>query len=187
MKDFKTYLFVCTFVAIVALIVGFCLGQRTDAETPPIKILTDTLIVRDTVSVEKPVPVSVRKTDTILVAVKDTVVLRDTAFVVLSREQKYYRGDRYEAWVSGYQPTLDKFNVFTEDRTITNTVYVKQPYSHRIAVFAQTAYCGSLITPVGISYEYSKNRWVAGFNIGYDPINRNPFMAMEARFNIIMR
>lgn len=183
MKDFKTYLFICTFVAIATLIAGFFLGRR-DAQAPPIRTQTDTLVIRDTVSVEKPVPVAVTLMDTILVPVADTIVLHDTTFVVLTREQKYYRGDRYEAWVSGYQPTLDKFNVFTEDRTITNTVYVRQPYSHQIGFFAQAAYCGRFITPVGVKYEYAGKRWTAGASIGYEPINRNAFIGLDARFNL---
>ena len=112
-------------IAIVALGVGILAGWLIrGARSPQTETLvrTDTLTVRDTVFEPFPVPVEVIRTDEILVAVTDTVTVRDTVFMVLDREQKHYRGDDYEAWVSGYRPRLDSIMVFPQTHYITTTV-----------------------------------------------------------------
>ena len=60
------------------------------------------------------------ETDTMLVAVTDTVTVRDTAYVVVEREQRHYHGDDYDAWVSGWRPALDSIMVYPETRYITS-------------------------------------------------------------------
>lgn len=66
------------------------------------------------------------KTDTMLVAVRDTTVIHDTTYIVMDREQKYYKANDYEAWVSGYRPRLDSIWVFPETRYITKEVKVQR-------------------------------------------------------------
>jgi hypothetical protein len=87
-----------------------------DGERPPeAKIETRT----HTVTVEKPRPYEVRVTDTIRVAVRDTVRVHDTLFVSLPRERKVYQDSSYRAVVSGYMPSLDSMTV-----TVTKTSFV---------------------------------------------------------------
>ncbi len=85
--------------------------------TPP-----DTLIIRDTVTVELPVPTLTTIIDTILVVRPDIIVIRDTVYARLPKERKEYSGADYRAVVSGYQPSLDLIQVFPETKTITQTV-----------------------------------------------------------------
>ena len=58
-------------------------------------------------------------TDTLIVAVVDT--LRDTIFVELPRTTRIYEDTDYRAQVSGYEPTLDRIEVFPKTMTVTET------------------------------------------------------------------
>lgn len=111
--------------SIALLAVGILVGWLCRGVKPPqmeFVVNTDTLTVRDTIIERHPVYVTQTKTDTMLVTVRDTTVIHDTTYIVLDREQKYYRGDRYEAWVSGYRPQLDSCRVFPETKYVTKTV-----------------------------------------------------------------
>ena len=127
--DNKQMKFVCY---ILLLILGTAAGMflshiyHTSHPKPETITRTDTLVVRDTIIERHPVYVTQTKTDTMLVAVRDTVTVRDTAYIVIKREQNHYRGDNYEAWVSGYRPRLDSIYVFPETRYITNETQVKR-------------------------------------------------------------
>lgn len=115
--------------SIALLAVGILVGWLCRGVKPPqteFVVNTDTLTVRDTIIERHPVYVTQTKTDTMLVAVRDTTVIHDTTYIVLDREQKYYRGDGYEAWISGYRPRLDSIYVFPETRYITNEIKVKR-------------------------------------------------------------
>ena len=114
-------------VSIIVLVctgfgAGYLLRPSFDKEylQQPV-IRTDTLTVRDTVFERYPVPVTVTKVDTMLVPLYDTLRMRvqDTVYVVLDRQQKYYHGQDWQAWVSGYRPQLDSIRVFPETRYIT--------------------------------------------------------------------
>lgn len=122
---------------------------------------TDTLTIRDTVVERQPVFVTLTKTDTLLIAVRDTVRVRDTSYVIVSREQKHYRSDNYEAWISGYRPALDSIRVFPETKYITTETISVAPRK-RWGIGIQVGYGISLpdgrpqLAPyigVGISYD----------------------------------
>ena len=87
---------------------------------------TDTLTLRDTIRETQPVYVTNTETDTMLVVVTDTVTISDTVYLVLGREQRHYRGDGYEAWVSGYRPQLDSVWVYQETSYFTKEVTVSE-------------------------------------------------------------
>lgn len=50
----------------------------------------------------------------------------DSANVSIPIAQKYYKEDEYEAWVSGYMPSLDSINVYAP-KTVVNH-YEKTPW-----------------------------------------------------------
>ena len=120
----KTVSFVIVFVAVcIGILIGWlCRGNHA----PDINVVTktDTLTIRDTITERYPIYVTRTKTDTMLVQIRDTVTVHDTSYVVLDREQKHYRNEDYEAWVSGYRPALDSIYVFPETRYVTETVQV---------------------------------------------------------------
>lgn len=116
-------------IVIVAIGIGILIGWLCRGFNPPqteFITRTDTLTVRDTITEKHPIYLKQTKTDTMLVAVRDTTVIHDTTYIVMDREQKYYKGNDYEAWVSGYRPRLDSIWVFPETRYITKEVKVQR-------------------------------------------------------------
>lgn len=85
-------------------------------------IVRDTLIIRDTVTIKQPKPAKAEKRDSMLAPVVDTVVIRDTAYIVLPRETKTYGDERYTAVVSGYNPSLDRLEIYLENQVVTKVV-----------------------------------------------------------------
>ena len=122
----------------------------------------DTLVVRDTVRERYPVYVERTVTDTMLVALTDTVRVSDTVYVRLPREQKRYADTNYAAWVSGYRPSLDSIEVYPVTRYVTKTVTKMEDSRKRWGIGIQAGYGigldGGKVTGVpyigiGISYD----------------------------------
>lgn len=120
----------------------------------------DTLVVRDTVRERYPVYVERTVTDTMLVALTDTVRVSDTVYVRLPREQKRYADTNYVAWVSGYRPRLDSIEVYQATRYVTKEIILPGP-ARRWGIGIQAGYgiglAGGKVTGVpyigvGISY-----------------------------------
>lgn len=110
---------IAALLAAVFLLSGYMLGRRTArASEPECIVQVDTLRIRDTLRLEKPVPVEVRIVDTMLVAVSDTVYLS------LPRETKMYGDSTYTAQVSGYRPALDWIEVYPQREVVTRTISV---------------------------------------------------------------
>lgn len=109
------------FWAVVALVFGllcFTMGRRS-VRTPapsPERVRVDTLVVRDTITREKPVCVRAYVRDSIY------IYQRDTLYITLPREVKVYEDSNYRAEISGYEPSLDRIEVYPTTRTITQTV-----------------------------------------------------------------
>ena len=111
------------FLALFA--VTFGLGRYT---AEPVRIVEervqrDTLVIRDTVTHYAPKYIEKHTRDTIRIPIPELV--HDTVAVYLPRETKIYEGARYRAEVSGYQPSLDRIDIFTQSQVITqNTAQV---------------------------------------------------------------
>ncbi|MGM9763373.1 MAG: DUF6808 domain-containing protein [Candidatus Cryptobacteroides sp.] len=157
----KNTLSVIAFVLLLAA--SFAAGRFTAGRKCPDAgdiEKTDTLIIRDTFVERMPVPFAVLRTDTMLVAVRDTVTIRDTAYIVVEREQKHYRGEEYEAWVSGYRPELDSLRVFPRTQIVTKTISASP--RKRWGIGLQVGYgvgisggrvIGSPYIGIGVSYD----------------------------------
>ena len=126
---------VCAIVCI-NLAIGINMERCSNRGGPANAVVADTIVVVDTVCIVQPVvkdSVVVRTiierlpivhADTILTDMCDStnVAPKDSAFVVLDITQQHYKGDTYEAWVSGYKPRLDSIRTFQLTKTIpTNT------------------------------------------------------------------
>ena len=110
-------LVIAALLAALLLLSGYLLGRRAGRASVTAEIVrTDTLRIRDTLLVERPVPVEVRVVDTMLVAVNDTVYLQ------LPREEKVYESGDYRAQVSGYRPELDWIEVYPQTVYVTRNI-----------------------------------------------------------------
>ena len=138
-------------IGVVAGIVGACvaraycpfLGRFSD-----VKVKVDTLYVRDTLRVEKPVFYETRITDTMVVTVTEFEVVHDTAFVTLPREEVEYRDSSYRAVVSGFRPRLEELDIYQKEKivTIQTEKVVTVPEPRRWGVGVQAGYG---LTPAG--------------------------------------
>lgn len=165
MKPGWILLLVAALVAAVSVLswrLGYCSAVPESIEIPK----ADTLIVRDTVTVEYPVPILTTITDTLLVAYPDIVIIHDTTFVQLLKERKEYSGKDYRAVVSGYQPSLDLIQVFPETKVVTRTISVPSRKRSHFALSLQAGYGITIqdnrITPlpyIGAGLSYSLVEW----------------------------
>ena len=156
---------IATLLAALLLLSGYMLGRRAcRAPEPELVIQTDTLRIRDTLLVEKPVPVEVRVVDTMLVAVADTVTVGDTVYLSLPRETKLYGDSTYTAQVSGYRPELDWVEVYPQTEVVTRTIFVDSRKRWGIGLQAgYGAYAAGgqvrLAPYLGIGISYDILRW----------------------------
>ena len=122
---------------------GFCrliVGARRRAESAVHAVRRDTLIIRDTLRVSRPVPVREEVVRYVTVTLPSAPARRDSSSpnssslanigkdsiaaptadhfpdtaqtVVLPITQQVYRDTTYTAWVSGYRPQLDSIEVY---------------------------------------------------------------------------
>ena len=124
-------------------------------------MIADTLVVVDTQIIEKPVLVERTSKEHLLVAVHDTTWIHDTLYVALPMETKTYKGEDYLAEVSGYNPSLDRIEVYPKTVVISKTETTTQsPSLWRYEVTVGLDYemmWGKYITPnVGAEIGYKK-------------------------------
>lgn len=140
MSKYKWYIVMLGVIIILIIAFNIALHRIKVLKSNEGKIIRDTTIIikLDTIKIIKPVYLSEKVVDTLLVPITDTLQINDTLFVALPKTQKYYAKDSlYQAWVSGYKPNLDSIRVFPKTiySTITNTVY-KKPARITIGVTA---------------------------------------------------
>lgn len=150
MKDERKYIVFCLVAFICAAVGGYLAGwdKGRDSGWNEPEIVTDTLITRDTVYIDSPVPVTTIPSGYEMVKIGTVKQLKDRLAALeadadywacnpdtvwlsmpLPIEQKRYGGDGYdyEAAVSGYHPNLDYIKVFPKTVTITTTQTVTKP------------------------------------------------------------
>lgn len=105
-------------IALALLVLAFGLGRYT---AEPVRIVEariqrDTLVIRDTVTHYEPRYIERHTRDTIRIPIPELV--HDTVAVYLPRETKIYEDVNYRAEVSGYQPSLDRIDIFTQSQVV---------------------------------------------------------------------
>ena len=142
---------------IIALILAsYFLGRRTPTEVEIIKRDTVTVVKTDTIRITKVMEIEKKVVDTILVAIKDTIILNDTTYIQLPREQKIYTGENYKAWVSGYRPKLDSLNIYQKTiiKEVTNNIKI-QPRKFGVGVMGGYGMTKEGLSPfVGVGLYY---------------------------------
>ena len=107
---------------LAGAVAGFLLSRHLAARTPvpgTVTVKVDTLYLHDTLRVDTPVIVERRVVDTMTVEVTDYLVVHDTAFVNLPREEVEYRDSSYRAVVSGFLPRLEEMEIYRKERVVT--------------------------------------------------------------------
>lgn len=156
------------YILLALFILSFGLGRYT---ATPERILAesvriDTLILRDTVTIHAPQYVHRHTRDTIRIPIRE--VVHDTVSVYLPRETKVYEDARYRAEVSGYEPSLDRIDIYAQTRVLTKDVtqVVKQKTRWGIGISAGYGLAinanNQAITPapyLGIGIQYNFISW----------------------------
>lgn len=126
----------------------------------------DTLVVRDTIVQEKPVYRTISQVRTEYVPVCDTIRIQDTLFVPVPIETKVYEDSLYRAEVSGYRASLDRIEIYQQERIITQTIPVQVKERKRWGIGVQAGYGVStpngkpVLSPyIGIGVSYDLIRW----------------------------
>ena len=159
----KTHFIVFIVGAVLGLLSGFFTGKAI-YDRPVIESVTrDTVTRIDTVFQYFPKPVEVERirteykwltrvnTDT----VTDYTVLHDSVLVEVPIESKHYNAPEYDAWVSGYLPSLDSIRVYQKENYITERVVVRKP-PNRFTIGLQGGY----------GYGFKSKQWEPYVGIG---------------------
>lgn len=154
----KQVLFGIAICLVVTL--SFLLGRRVgrNGQIEPFPIKVDTLFIRDTIVATKPIYVTKRVVDSVLVPVGDTIRLRDTLYIALEREQVRWEDSLAVVWASGVRPQVDSVHHFREQVVITKE------------------------TPVPV-----RSRWGIGINAGYG-FGKNglsPYVGVGVSYNLL--
>ena len=138
-------------VLIVGMVAGMLLCRTFFVPERVLETQTDTIVVRDTHVVEKPVYIRKKITDTMLVSVTDTLCLRDTLYVAIPKEVKVYANEDYYAEVSGYQPNLDYIEIYQKNVVISKTEIPKEKKNY-LAIGMEAGWCGNAYNPIYLEY-----------------------------------
>ena len=169
------------FFAIGALY-GFFLGKGIYQPTYGEKVARDTVILRDTVPDYQPVPVDsarIRYVTRFLPMVRhDTVsrveliTMRDSVAVEVPITSKHYQSNEYDAWVSGFEPSLDSIFVYREKEIITETITrtVKEDKHFFLDIGAGCEYqfnAKAAVPFAELGFKFKKGKWGIGAYGGY--------------------
>lgn len=137
---------------------GFLLGRKGQkgGVKEVITVKVDTLTLYDTILVEKPKMVERRVVDTMVIEALDYIVVHDTAYVNLPREEVEYRDTSYRAVVSGFLPRLEELEIYQKERIVTiQTERVIKPSPWALSIHGGYGVSVNGLTPyigVGVSY-----------------------------------
>lgn len=156
---------VMTILCVILLVVDIGVlwqnhRQKMPVEQPEIKV--DTLIVRDTIMQYKPIFVDKIKVDSVLIPVKDTIVIRDSVYIYMNREKVTWRDTLCEVYASGIMPQVDSVRHFREYQyvTIETAKPVKEKSHWGLGINAGYGVGQGGLTPyIGIGVSYNILSW----------------------------
>ena len=117
--------------AVLGLLCGFFSGKAIYDRPITESVKRDTITIHDTIPDIAPIPkdsVRTRWVTRWLPAKHDTITQwktltkYDSIAVQVPITSKHYGNDTYDAWVSGYEPSLDSIKVYKETQYITETI-----------------------------------------------------------------
>ena len=129
-------------IALVWFMFGFFVAKHHYNKPFKEKVETDTIIVHDTIPDYNPTPkdsatikyvtryLPVLKTDTVMgntITNWEYIQTHDTVAVEVPITSKHYKTERYDAYISGFEPNLDSIFVYQETQYITETITRMKP------------------------------------------------------------
>lgn len=121
----------------VGLLCGFFIGKGMYDQPLETKIERDTVVVTDTIRHYLPTPKDSIRTKWVTrwLPIHDTIdhfrevtqMVHDSVLVEVPIISKHYGAPEYDAWVSGYEPSLDSIKVYQKTEYITTTITQSKP------------------------------------------------------------
>ena len=151
-------------VILLTFYVGMLIGQKHRQKMPlePTEIKVDTLVVRDTIMQYKPIFVDKIKVDSVLIPVKDTIVIRDSVYIYMDREKITWRDSLCEVYVSGIMTSVDSVRHFQEYKYITIETQVPVKVKSHWGLGVNAGYGvgkGGLTPYIGVGISYNILSW----------------------------
>ena len=157
---------VMTILCVILLMfsIGILMGQKHRQKTPvePPGIKVDTLVVRDTITQYKPIFVDKIKVDSVLIPVKDTIVIRDSVYIYMDREKITWRDSLCEVYASGIMASVDSVRHFQEYKYITIETQVPVKVKSHWGLGINAGYGvgqGGLTPYIGVGVSYNILSW----------------------------
>lgn len=141
LENYKQMLLSVAKVALI-VVIAFGVGQKHALKRLilPQKERVDTLVVCETKLVEKPVFIEKKVVEKVPVPVpvSDTMVVHDTIYVYMNREQVHWQDSMSDVYASGYDVQVDsvRHNIQTQVITKERDVVVKVKPKWSIGVHA---------------------------------------------------
>ena len=156
-------LIIIFFITILCTVVVTRCVIETPLSPQTVITNTDTIVEYkyDTIVYEKPKYVYKTKIDTQIIFINK----KDSVYLPI--EQKWYsEKDKYDIWVSGYEPNLDSVKIYP--KTIKESVKTTETKekTNVYATLGFMTYSGAFIPEIGISIT-TKGKWLIGAKIGY--------------------
>lgn len=154
-KVSKKHLIILAAAAILCLLCGFFVAKGMYDRPLDESVSRDTVTLHDTVPEYLPAPkdsARIKYVTRWLPAKHDTVysenyaqsfaeIMHDTVAVQVPITSKHYGGKNYDAYVSGFEPSLDSIFVYNETQYITETITrMKPPNKWSLSVNAGVDY-----------------------------------------------
>ena len=151
-------------VILLTFYVGMLIGQKHRQKMPlePTEIKVDTLVIRDTIMQYKPIFVDKIKVDSVLIPVKDTIVIRDSVYIYMDREKITWRDSLCEVYVSGIMTSVDSVRHFQEYKYITIETQVPVKVKSHWGLGVNAGYGvgkGGLTPYIGVGISYNILSW----------------------------
>lgn len=146
----KTHLIVFVVGVVIGALCGFFVGKGIYDRPIEESVTRDTVTLHDTIPEYLPAPKDSAhikwvtrwlptKHDTIDHFVEVSNMVHDTIAVEVPITSKHYGNENYDAWVSGFEPSLDSIKVYQKTEYITETVTRSKP-PNRFTVGIQGGY-----------------------------------------------
>lgn len=151
-------------VIVLSFIMGLEIGKKYPLKPPRIEPIekVDTLVIRDTMMQYEPIYKERVKLEQVLVPVTDSVMIHDTLFVYLDREQVTWRDSLCEVYASGIKTTVDSVRHFTSKEVVTIEKTIPVKVKSKWGIGLQTGYGvtdGGLFPYIGVGVSYNILSW----------------------------
>ena len=203
MKKFKWHLIAIALGIVRGLLLSLLF--RGKPVEPSVKVERDTIVKYDTIPNVAPKPKDsvLVKWVTVRLPIErpyanhppnDSIRI-DTIEAEVPVTQKHYQSDTYQAWVSGYLPSLDSIEVYQKTSTITETITITQLERMKHWGLGVTGGCNYIINDkkaepyAGLELSYRNRKWGASVSSGYihnsETKNGAPYVRANLSYYII--